>query len=49
MGFCCHRDTFLFFGVNGFPGTIGLRCWVDQSAPFYGLALLGPKQVAVNG
>ena len=22
---------------------------LDQSAPFYGLALLGPKQVAVNG
>ena len=49
MGFCCHRDQFLFLGVNGFPGTIGLRCWVDQRTPFYGQALLGPKQVAVNG
>ena len=23
--------------------------WLDQSAPFYGQAFLGPKQVAVNG
>ncbi len=23
--------------------------WLDQSAPFYGQALLGPTQVAVNG
>ena len=49
LGFCCRQDPFLFLGVNGLPGAIGLCYWIEQSTHFDVQPLLGLKQVAVNG